>query len=87
VINSYNKNQLDALISRIYFRNKTLYVSDSFSFHHQEFFTVHTAIHTVLLIACCQQNCMKYTTAVCTVKYSWWWTEELSETRRILLQK
>jgi len=24
---------------------------------------------------------------VCTVKNSWWWTEELSETCRILFQK
>ena len=37
------KNQLDALISQIYFWNKTLHVSDSSSVHHQEFFTVHTA--------------------------------------------
>jgi hypothetical protein len=29
---------------------------------------------------------MKYTIAVCTVKNSWWWTEELSETCRILFQ-
>jgi len=25
--------------------------------------------------------------AVCTVKNSWWWTEELSETCRVLFQK
>ena len=37
-------NQLDALISQIYFWNKTLHVSDSSYVHHQEFFTVHTAI-------------------------------------------
>jgi len=34
------QNQLDALISKIYFWNKTLHVSDSSSLHHQEFFTV-----------------------------------------------
>jgi len=49
---SYNINQLDALISEIYFLNKTLHVSDSSSVHHQEFFTVHTATHTGLLTAC-----------------------------------
>jgi len=27
-----------------------------------------------------------YTIAVCTVKNSWWWTEELSETCRVLYQ-
>jgi len=32
------------LTSQIYFWNKTLHVSDSFSVHHQEFFTVHTAM-------------------------------------------
>ena len=30
---------------------------------------------------------MTYTIAVCTVKNSWWWTEELSETCRVLFQK
>ena len=72
-------NQLDALISQIYFWNKTLHVSDSSSVHHQEFFTVHTAMVYVI--------CMTYTIAVCTVKNSWWWTEELSETCRVLFQK
>jgi hypothetical protein len=35
----------------------------------------------------CQQTCMTYTTAVCTLKNSWWWTEELSERCSILFQK
>jgi len=30
---------------------------------------------------------MTYTIAVCTVKNSCWWTEELSETCRVLFQK
>jgi len=30
---------------------------------------------------------MTYAIAVCTVKNSWWWTEELSETCRALFQK
>jgi len=38
----------------------------------------HTGLLTVLL-AICQQTCMTYTIAVCTVQNSWWWTEELSE--------
>jgi len=37
----------------------------------------------LILLACC----MTYTIAVCTVKNSWWWTEELSETCRVLFQK
>ena len=42
-----------ALISQIYFWNKTLYVSDSSSVHNQEFFTVHTAM--VYVIQVCWQ--------------------------------
>ena len=38
----------DALISLIYFWNKTLHVSDSSSVHHQQFFTVHTAMVYVI---------------------------------------
>ena len=38
------------------------------------------------LLASCQQTCMTYTVAVCTVINSRWWTEELSETRRVLFQ-
>jgi len=36
--------------------------------------------------ASCQQTCMTYTIAVCTVKNSIWWTEELSETCRVSFQ-
>jgi len=31
--------------------------------------------------------CMEYNVAVCTVENSWWWTEKLSETCRVLFQK
>ena len=92
-------NHLDALISQIYISNETLHVSDSSYVHHQEFFTVHTAMvcHTGLLRACeqehllmlasCQQTCVTYAIALCTVKNSWWRTEKLSETRRVSFQK
>jgi len=30
---------------------------------------------------------MTYTIVVCTVKNSWWWTEELSETCRVSFQE
>jgi hypothetical protein len=36
------QNQRDELISQIYFWNRILRVSDSFSVRHQEVFTVHT---------------------------------------------
>ena len=40
---SNNKTKRDALISQIYFWNRTVHVSDRFSVHHQESSTVHTA--------------------------------------------
>ena len=42
------KNQLDALISLIYFWNKTLYISDGYSVHHQEFFTANPSMVYVI---------------------------------------
>ena len=42
--------------------------------------------HTGLLTASCQQTCMTYTIAVCTLKNSWWWAEELAETCRVSFQ-
>jgi hypothetical protein len=47
---SYNKTQLDALISEVYFWIETPHVLDSFSDHHQEFFTVHTATVNVIQV-------------------------------------
>jgi hypothetical protein len=47
---SYNKNQIDELISQIYFCIETLHVSDSSCVHHQEFFTVHTAMVHVIQV-------------------------------------
>jgi len=41
----------------------------------------------LILLPSCQQTCMTYTIAVCTVRNSWWWTEELSEICRISIQK
>jgi len=41
----------------------------------------------LILFASCQQTCMTCTITVCTMKNSWWWTGELSETCRILFQK
>jgi len=42
----------------------------------------------LMLLASCQQTCMTHTNAVCTVKKTpWWWTEEMSETCRVLFEK
>jgi hypothetical protein len=40
----------------------------------------------LILLTSCQQTCMTYTIAVCTVKNSLRWTEELSETRGVSFQ-
>jgi len=40
-----------------------------------------------ILLASCQQICMTYNIDVCTVKNSWWLTEQLSETCRVSFQK
>jgi hypothetical protein len=44
------QNQLDALISQIYFWSTTVHVSDSSPVHHQEFFTVNTAMVYVIQV-------------------------------------
>jgi hypothetical protein len=40
----------------------------------------------LILLEICLQTRMTYTTAMCTVKNSWWCTEELSETCRVSFQ-
>ena len=70
-----DENQRDALISQIYFWNRTLHVSDRFCVHHQESSTVYTATgicHTGYadcLVASSQHNlyvllCVQYWTPV-----------------------
>ena len=86
MIYSYNKTNSNL------FWNRTLHVSDSFSVHHQEYSTVHRATgicHTGYadcLPASSQHNSCDASIAVCTVLDSWWWTEKLSETCRVLFQ-
>ena len=64
MINYYNKNQLDAIISQIYFCSKTLHVSESSSVHHQEFFHctqqwyMPYSFAVLILFASCQQTCI-----------------------------
>ena len=52
------KNQLDSLISQIYFWNRTLHVSDSSSVHHHEFFTLHKGMVYVIQVmrTACEQD-------------------------------
>ena len=72
---------------------QTVFLSIIRSFHYTHSNGIsHTGFLTaceqeqMLLLASCQQTCMTCTIAVCTVKNSWWWTEELSETCRFSFQ-
>ena len=61
---------INALISQIYFWSKSLHFSDSFSVHHQEFFTVHTAMLYVIQVCCQLASRIRTFRPVCTVKNS-----------------
>ena len=73
-------NQLDALISQIYFSNETTCFGQFLCPSSRNFRCTnsngicHTGLLTaseqeqMLLLTCCQQTCMTYTIAVCTVK-------------------
>jgi len=78
------------------FRTVPLSIISSFSVYTQQWFMSYSFADSLLagsgrnvliLLASCQQSCLTYTIAACTVKNSWWWTEKLSETCRVLFQK
>ena len=74
-------DQLDALISQIYFWNETLHVSGSSSVHHEEFFTVRTAMVYVI------QVCWQLASRISKKYYSWRWAINAPETCRGWLTK
>ena len=89
VIHSYNK-------TNYMFRTDPLSIIRSFSLYTLQWYMSYkfadslrggSGWNILILFASCQKKYMTYTIAVCTVKNSWWWTEELSETRRVLFQK
>ena len=63
------------------FQTIPLSIIGSFSLYTQQWYMSYRFADS------CQQTCMTYTIAVCTVKNSRWWTEELSETCRVPFQK
>ena len=72
------------------FRRVSLYITRSFSLYTQQWYMSYNFVDSLrvgsicsilILLASCHQICMTYNIAVCTVKNSWWWTEELSEIR------
>jgi len=79
------------------FRTVPLSIIRSFSLYTQQWYMLYRFADKLragsgwnsilILLASCQQTCITCTIAVCTVKNSWWWTEELSETCRVLFQK
>jgi hypothetical protein len=80
------------------FRTVSLSIIRSFSLYTQQWYTSYRFVDSfragsgwncnsiLILLDSCLQNCMTYTIAVCTVKNSWLWTEELSETCTISFQ-
>ena len=80
------------------FRTVPLSIINSFSLYTQQWYMSYRFSDSLLAgsgwncssvlipLASCQQICMTYTIAVCTVLNPWWWTEELSEVCRVLFQ-
>jgi hypothetical protein len=58
------------------FRTVPLSIIRSFSLYTHQW-------NILILLYSCLQTCVTYTVAECTVRNSWWWTEELSETCRV----
>ena len=94
--------KIDALISQIYFgiklymfqtvplsniRSLALYTQQWYmSYRFADSLRAGSGCNILIPLASCQQTCMTYTIAVCTVLNSWWWTEDLSEICRVLFQ-
>jgi len=71
------------------FRTVSLSTIRSFSLYTQQWYMRAGSRWSsiLILLASCQQTCMTYTIAVCAVKNSWYWTEELSKTCRVSFQE
>jgi len=82
------------------FRTVPLSIGRSFSLYTQQWYMSYrfadslragSGRNSVLIVRSfslyTQQWYRSYRFAVCTVKNFWWWTEELSETIRVLFQK
>jgi len=67
------------------FRTVPLSIIRSFSLYTQQWYMSYRFADSSRAGSCSQA--VSYTIAVCTVKNSWWWTEELSETCGVLFQK
>ena len=76
--------------SNLYIWNRTLQVSDSFSVHHQKSSTVHTVkgvCHTGYADCLLARSGCSTLSRSQAVLDSWWRTEKLSETCRVIFQK
>ena len=73
------------------FRTVPLSIIRCFSLYTQQWSMLYSlragsGRNVLILLSSCQQTCITYTIAVCTVKNSWWWTQQLSETCRDFFQ-
>ena len=100
VINSYTKPTRCTNFSNLFLEYNSTYFGQFLCPSSGVFHCTHSngIYHTSLLTSCgqefvlillasCKHTCMTYTIAVCTVRNSWWWTEELSEICRVVFQK
>ena len=97
VTNFFLIKPTDTLISQLFFVKK-LYVFRAFlcpssGVFHCTFSTgiCHGGLMTSfkydqVVLESCHQTCMTYTSAEYTVENSWWWAEEMPETRRVSWQ-
>jgi len=77
------------------FRTVPLSITRSFTLYTQQWYVSYSmragsgrnCSSVLILLTSCQQTCMTCIIAVCTVKNSTWWAEELSETCTALFQK
>jgi len=90
-------NQPAPLIIQILICHKSLQVSGIFCAHHQEFYTLHSALVSFMQVFgvrfqgesgwnCSSILTLTLTSAECTVQNFWWWAEKMPETCWILLQ-
>ena len=92
ILNVFLIRPTDALISQMYFCQETTcfgqFLCPSSGVFHW-YFQARPGWRSFFLdvLESCQQTCMTYTSAECTVENSWWWAEELPETCSVYWQK
>jgi len=69
------------------FRTIPMSIIRNFSLYTQQWYMSYRFVDSFRAGSGWNSCSMTYTTAVCTVKNSWWWTVEFPETCRVSFQK